>query len=242
VLPVARIPGYTCVWRPVAQPHGHPALVFDSHYRLDLPLISFIKQALRRLSPRSVRVYVHALLPFLTFVERMGAAANERLDWNTTPERVRALAAQYLEEELGCVMRQHRLGFELVSITAKSPSNVGVFLASIRLFFNVMREMGCYAGENPFVDVGARGPSDIDADAERPPAMPDVSGVEPPRTRKRLTDSFFKLVGRDWTPQIIDDPTFPVAILAGGRQLRGWVFEKSASPGCCSRLVAESSR
>jgi hypothetical protein len=62
-----------------------------------------------------------------------------------------------------------------------------------------MREVGCYAGENPFVDVGARAPSDIDADAARPPAMPDVSGVEPPRTRKRLTDSFFKLVGRGWT-------------------------------------------
>jgi hypothetical protein len=119
------------------------------------------------------------------------------------------------------VIRQHRLGFELVSITAKSPSNVGVFLASVRLFFNVMREVGCYAGTNPFVDVGARVPSDIDADAARPPVMPDVSGVEPPRTRKRLTDSFFKLAGRDWTPQIIDDPTFPVAILAGERKLRG---------------------
>ena len=70
------------------------------------------------------------------------------------------MAARYLEEELGCVIRQHRLGFELVSRTARSPSNVGVFLASVRLFFNVMREIGCYAGENPLVDVGSRVPDD----------------------------------------------------------------------------------
>jgi len=28
-----------------------------------------------------------------------------------------------------------------------------------------------------------------------------------------LTDSFFKLVGREWVPQIIDDPDFPVLVL-----------------------------
>jgi integrase len=208
--------------------------VFDSQDRLDLPLTSFIKPVPRRLSPRSVRVYVHALMSFLAFVERRGAAPNKQLGWNTTPDRVRALAAQYLEEELGCVIRQHRLGFELVSVTAKSPSNVGVFLASVRLFFNVMREVGCYAGENPFVDVGARVPSDSDADAARPPLMPDVSGVEPPRSRKR--DSLFKLVGRDWTPQIIDDPVFPVAILTGGRKLHGWGLREE----CVTKLLFET--
>ena len=104
-------------------PHGYPALVFDSQYRLDLLLTSFIKQAQRRLSPRSVRIYVYALLPFLGFVERTPAAPNKQPGWNTTPERVRVLAARYLEEELGCVIRQHRLGFELVSRTARSPSN-----------------------------------------------------------------------------------------------------------------------
>jgi site-specific recombinase XerC len=151
---------------------------------------------------------------------------------------VRVLAAQYLEEELGCAIRQHRLGFELVSITARSPSNVGVFLASVRLFFNVMREIGCYAGENPLVDVGARvpdDPSDDDHD-DRPPTMPDSSGVEAPRSRKRLTDSFFKLVGRDWTPQIVDDPTFPVSVLTGGRGLQRWGLREE----CVTRLLFET--
>jgi hypothetical protein len=165
---VAGVAGYTCVWRPVATPHGYPALVFDSQYRLDLPLISFIKQAQQRLSSRSVRVYVYALLPFLRFVERTPHASNTRPAWNTTPERVRALAAQYLEEELGCVIRQHRLGFELVSMTARSPSNVGVFIASVRLFFNVMREIGCYAGESPLIDIGSQVPVDL------PPARAEL--------------------------------------------------------------------
>jgi hypothetical protein len=121
---VARAAGYTCVWRPAGAAHGFPALVFDSQHRLDLPLIIFVRQAQRRLSPRSVRVYLYALLPFLTFVARAAAEPNEQSSWNTSAERVRAFAAQYLEEELGCVVRQHRLGFELVSLTARSPSNV----------------------------------------------------------------------------------------------------------------------
>jgi hypothetical protein len=45
---VAGVAGDTCVWRPVATPYGYPALVFDAQYRPDLPLTSFIKQALSR--------------------------------------------------------------------------------------------------------------------------------------------------------------------------------------------------
>jgi integrase len=147
------------------------------------------------------------------------------------------LAAQYLEEELGCVVRQHRLGFELVSATARSPSNVGIFFASVGLFFNVMREIGSYAGDNPLIDVGSRVPlGRDDRDEEGPPSMPDTSGVEAPHARKRLTDSFFKLVGRDRTPQIIDDPTFPVAVLGGGKKLRGWGLREE----CVTRLLFET--
>jgi hypothetical protein len=55
--------------------------------------------------------------------------------------------------------------------------------------------------------------ADDDADSQRLPRMPDISGVEVPRGNTRLTDSFFELVGKDWVPRIIDDPTFPVLVL-----------------------------
>jgi site-specific recombinase XerC len=66
--------------------------------------------------------------------------------------------------------------------------------------------------------------------------MPDVSGVEPTRSHRRLTDSFFKLVGREWVPQIIDDPTFPVSVLSGGRKLPGWGLREE----CVTRLLFET--
>ena len=52
------------------------------------------------------------------------------------------------------------------------------------------------------------------------PPIPEVSGVVPPRKR-RLSDSYFKLVGESWTPPVIDDSELPVRILSGGRRI-GW--------------------
>ena len=39
-----------------------------------------------------------------------------------------------------------------------------------------------------------------------------------------------------WVPQIIDDPTFPVSILRGGRKLRGWSLREE----CVTRLLFET--
>jgi hypothetical protein len=47
---------------------------------------------------------------------------------------VRQLVGEYLEDQLGCVIRRHRLGFELVSMTGRTSSNVGAFLAALELF------------------------------------------------------------------------------------------------------------
>jgi integrase len=117
---------------------------------------------------------------------------------------------------------------------------VGVFLAALKLFYSAMREMGCYADEHPLVDVTVRVLAEIAdasvADDDRPPRMPDVSGVEAPRSRRRLTDSFFKLVGKEWVPQIIDDPGFPALVLGGGRTLRGWGLRED----CVTRLLFET--
>jgi integrase len=77
---------------------------------------------------------------------------------------------------------------------------------------------------------------DFDGDRNDPPRMPDISGVEPARSRRRLTDSFFKLVGREWVPQIIDDSEFPVSVLRGGRDLPGWSLREE----CVTRLLFET--
>jgi hypothetical protein len=216
--------------------HGHAVLVFDGASRLHLPLTTFAREATRRLSASSVNVYLYALLPFLTFMDSRGRGEQEL--WSGEVHGVRHAVAGYLEEHLGCVIRRHRLGFELVSMTGRTRSNVAAFLAALKLFYVVMREVSCYTAENPLIDVTSRVLNHVDDDGldcenNDPPRMPDISGVEPIRSHGRLTDSFFRLIGREWVPKIIDDPTFPVSVLSGGRQLPGWGLREE----CVTRLL-----
>jgi hypothetical protein len=231
---------YTFVARSADAGHGHPVLVFDGADRLHLPLTTFAREATRRLSASSVRVYLYALLPFFTFLDSSGSGGEENSGTGDFQD-VRHAVGEYLEDHLGCVIRRHRLGFELVSMTGRTRSNVGAFLAALKLSYVVMREVGCYTAENPLIDVTSRVLNDIEGDdrnceSNDPPRMPDISGVEPSRSHRRLTDSFFKLVGKEWVPQIIDDPTFPVSVLSGGRKLRGWGLREE----CVTRLLFET--
>lgn len=231
---------YRFVPRPAGAGHDHAVLVFDGAHRLDLPLTTFAREATRRLSSNSVKVYLYALMPFFTFLGSSGPDAQQR-SWNGDLETVRKSVTEYLEDHLGCVIRRHRLGFELVHVTGRTRGNVGAFLAALRLFYVVMREVGCYTAENPLIDVTSRVINDVQdddlgGDKDDPPSMPEISGVEPTRSHRRLTDSFFKLVGREWVPQIIDDPTFPVLVLSGGRKLPGWGLREE----CVTRLLFET--
>jgi integrase len=178
-------------------------------------------------------------LPFFTFLE--GRASGGQECWTGDVQEVRLAVAEYLEEHLSCIIRRHRLGFELVDVIGRTRGNVGAFLTALKLFYDVMREVGCYAGVNPLVDLTLRARSEVEADASGAdvddlPRMPDISGVEPARSRRRLTDSFFKLVGREWIPQIVDDSEFPVLVLRGGRKLPGWGLREE----CVTRLLFET--
>jgi integrase len=73
-------------------------------------------------------------------------------------------------------------------------------------------------------------------DAGTWPRMPDISGVAAPRRKPRLSDSYFTLVGDAWLPQIVDDPSLPARVLAGGRRLPGWRLRDE----CVTRLLFES--
>jgi hypothetical protein len=68
--------------------------------------------------------------------------------------------------------------------------------------------------------------------------MPERSGVVPPRSqqKQRLSDSYFKLEKEEWVPQIIDDPTLPALILAGGERLKHWGDRER----CVTRILFES--
>lgn len=56
--------------------------------------------------------------------------------------------------------------------------------------------------------------------------MPQLSGVAEPNPKKRLTDSFFVVINDQWTPRVIDDPTFPSKVFEAGERFEWGRREK----------------
>jgi Phage integrase family len=212
-------------------------LVFDPNKRLHFALTSFAAEAVKRLSGSTARVYLNAVIPFFHWLEHQQSESGLCRCWEDGPEEVRRNVGDYLVERLRCKVREHYAGFRLVSLTDGTKSTVRVFLSALKLFYRIMRAQDRYRHANPLVD----GPSTVLADlrnrigSDDPlPQMPEASGVVRPRTR-RLSDSYFKLVGESWVPQVIDDPDFPARIMSGG-QRAGWRLHGE----CITRILFES--
>jgi integrase len=228
---------YRFAIRPAAVVHAHPVLVFDPRDRLHLPLTRFAKAAHARLSPSTALAYLHSLLPFFTELDARGEGDGPR--WNRPAAEVRRAVDEYLVRRLGCHVRAHRAGFQLVALTAGTRSPVRVFLSALKLFYRTMQSTGAYAFPNPLEDRVTGTTALVDeglAEDGAWPRMPDISGVAPPRRPARLSDSYFKLVGDAWLPQIVDDPSLPARVLAGGRRLPRWRLRDE----CVTRLLFES--
>ena len=119
--------------------------------------------------------------------------------------------------------KEHRAGFQLVSLTAGARSTVRVFLSALKLYYRVMRAQGFYHYDNPLVDGLSAALAEVKERLEEEmgaPRMPQISGAVAPEKKQRLSDSYFKLVGEVWVPQVIDNPQFPVRVLAGGQKNR----------------------
>lgn len=230
---------YRFVTRPRGTEHGHPVLVFDRQERLHLPLTAFAREAVARVADGTAQTYLHAILPFFTYLEADEWQGRAGRRWDRPPGEVRQAVDDYLVQHLRCKVRPHRLGFQLVSITAGTRSSIRVFLSGLKLYYRVMQEQGRYPYGNPLVDSVSATAAEIEEELERagePPRMPDMSGVQEPRRKQRLTDSYFKLEGEEWVPQVVDDPTFPARVLTGGRRLKGWGLREE----CVTRILFES--
>lgn len=212
-------------------------LVFDREKRLHFPLTVFAAEAVKRSSDSTARVYLNAVIPFFEWLEKDESRGGSSRSWDDPPEAIRRGVGDYLVERLKCKLREHYAGFQLVSLTDGTKTTVRVFLSALKLFYRVMRAQDRYRYANALID----GPSAVLAEvqdriagAEGPPRMPEDSGVVHPR-KQRLSDSYFKLVGEAWTPQVIDDPEFPARILSGGQSV-GWHLQEQ----CITRILFES--
>lgn len=228
--------------RPSENSHGHPVLVFDCESRIHLPLTVFAKAAFEQLAPATARVYLYTLLSFFTFIDQNVWQIKSGRGWDSEPGEVRKAVDDYLVNQLQCKVREHRLGFQLVAITAGTHSHIHIFLSALKLFYRVMCGTGSYHYDNPLVDIKAvaaiaDAQNYIEKQAQSlPPPMPPWSGVAEPRNpRRRLSDSYFRLEGEEWVPQIIDDPHFPILVSRGG-DLVGWRLREQ----CVTDLLFET--
>ncbi len=229
---------YHFVSRPEDVEHQHPYLVFDRQDRLHFHLTVFAKEAAVQLSQGSARTYLYAVLPFFNFLETDLWQQRAGRRWHSPSDEIRQTVDDYLVQHLQCKVRQHQQGFQLVSITQGTQSTVRVFLSALKLFYRVMKQRGDYPFANPLIDPVSSLYKMVEEQVEdisQYPEQPEVSGVELPRRKTRLSDSYFKLQGEEWIPQVVDDPSLPARVLAGG-QMIGWNLREE----CVTRLLFES--
>jgi integrase len=218
--------------------HQYPVLVFDLQNRLHVPLTIFAEEAIKRSSLGTVRTYLNAAAPFFGWLEADDWQRDSHRRWNDSPEHVRQAVQDYLVERLRCKVKEHRAGFQLVSLTEATRSAVRVFLSALKLYYRVIQARGYYEYANPLVDGASATLAQIEdrlAEDAESPRIPEISGVVAPRPKCRLSDNYFKLVGETWVPQVIDDPEFPVRIRTGGRRV-GWHLREQ----CVARILFES--
>lgn len=218
---------YWCARRPNSAEHQHPFLVFDGQDRLHLPLTTFAKDACARLSPKTVQTYLYSLQPYFTWLDTDLWQVRSGYRWNSPPQQVRRSIDDYLVQKLQCQLLPHHQGWKYIAITVGIRSTLRIFLAALKLFYQIMRERDMYPFANPLVDsmnatiAAALAHLEREEGEQTLPRMPDQSGVEAPRPKPkhRLTDSYYKVEHDEWHPQIIDDPNLPGYILKGGRTL-----------------------
>ncbi|MCM0593881.1 MAG: site-specific integrase [Gloeotrichia echinulata DEX184] len=216
---------YRFVKRPANTEHGHSFLVYDCTGKLDIALTRFAKLATVSLNERTIEVYLYALLPYFTWLNTDFYQVSNNRHWQSEPRAVRQSVEDYLNQELNCQIQSAYLGYQLIRLTARTHSQVKIFLVSLKCFYKLMNLRGYYQYPNPLIDnqleIISRVESYLEDDLQYP-RMPYISGVESPNSRQRLTDSYYKLVGSEWKPQIIDDATLPNQIISCGRQLKQW--------------------
>lgn len=185
--------------RPKIAEHRHPCLVFDCQDHLHLPVTLFGKDASYRLSHQTVRTYLYSILPYFTWLDTDCWQANTGVSWDASPRQVYHAVENYLVQKLECQVQQHQRGFQMIRLTAGTPSTLRGFLAALKLFYQCVIQREHYFFLNPLLDPISPTVAAIESrlDAEdlelNGPRIPSFSGVEKPRRKpeRGLTERGF---------------------------------------------------
>jgi integrase len=171
----------------------------------------------QQLSDGAARTYLNSLRPYFTYLTTDAWRQQRGDHWDSDPEAVQESVRDYLLYHLGCKVR-HRQTHEEISLTAHSPSTVRIFLAALKQFYFLMRQLGQYTYSHPLLETTDQ-PSfnaeqeEVQALPQRAP-MPQQSGVESP-VGFSLSENHFRLAKDEWIPHPIDDPDLPKQLIAG---------------------------
>ncbi len=193
--------------RVVVDGKGHPHLALTQLYH----------QLCQELSDGTAQTYLQALLPYFSFLETDPWRQERQDRWDSPPENVRESVRDYLLQRLHCKVRRYGM-YEMVKLSAQSPSTVRVFLSALKRFYFCARGSGLYGHTHPLMNPVVHLLEEIDQEETVPrrsrPKMPPESGIEEPEQR-RTSDNYFRLVDDKWVPEPIDDPALHLRLVRG---------------------------
>jgi integrase len=219
--------GFRAVSRPEGVSSRYALVVVDGDGRPHLPLTKFYDLACQGLTDGAARTYLNALIPYFGYLSTDEWRRHREDRWDSPPEAVQQSVRDYLVYQLACKVRW-RDTYELVSLTARSPSTVRVFLAALKLFYLLMRRMKYYPHPHPLIDTATRlirEAEEAERGADGHPRMPQSSGVEHPQPR-RTSENYFRLAQGEWVAEPIDDARLHKRLIQGFKQTRTYLRDQ----------------
>lgn len=214
--------GFHFVRKPEGIVSQFERIVVDGRGHPHLALTRLYQQLGQELSDGTAHTYLAALLPYFTFLDSDPWRQQRQDQWDSPPESVREAVRDYLLQKLHCKVRRYGM-YEMVVLSAQSPSTVRVFLSALKRFYAGALLAREYLHEHPLTNPVIHLLESLDEeDTEIPrsrPKMPPESGIEEPQ-RKRMSDNYFRLVDKEWIPEPIDDPSLHLRLGNGFTQAR----------------------
>lgn len=217
-----RTKGFHIVRRPEGIVSQFEYVVVDGKGHPHLALTRCYHQFRQELSDGTAHTYLSALLPYFSFLNTDHWRLQRQDRWDSPPESIQEAVRDYLLQKLHCKVRRYGM-YEIVALSAQSPSTVRVFLSALKRFYFCAKFSGLYGYAHPLTNPVVHLLEAADQEEVVPrqsrPKMPPESGIEEPQ-RKRTSDNYFRLVDKEWIPEPIDDPTLHLRLMNGFKQAK----------------------
>lgn len=201
-----------------------PQIVLDEKSEIHWPLTLFTRYLAERYATPTLRAYLNAVVAY--FVWNISRDTTDGEAWEANIEDIRQQVVAYLSLQFSCKLKNHRSGVRLVEATHGNLTAISHFLSGLRAFYNAMTLEKRYQYQNPLKNWLPSDNTRRRSASQEFPRMPLLSGVAEPNLKKRLTDSFFVIINDEWTPRVIDDPTFPTKVFSAGERFDWKLREK----------------